>query len=107
MGGSRAKFVAMLLIAFVTIGAQCVASCAVESIVPAKPPCHQQSDDSCSHDRTADSGAKLSAIERPLAIDTLPVIHHTTPLAPLTGVEAAPAPVAQSVYSVSTTVLRI
>jgi hypothetical protein len=107
MGGSRAKLVAMVLIAFVAIGAQCVASCAVESIVPAKPPCHQQSDDSCSHDQTGDSAAKLSVVERPLAIDTLPVIHHTTPLAPMTAVEAAPAPLAQSVYAVSSTVLRI
>jgi hypothetical protein len=75
---------ALVLIAFVAISAQCVASCAAESCAkPAQPPCHQSpsrdsdADAACAPSlATGDSGSNapahfgLPAIER---VDTTPV----------------------------------
>ena len=101
MGGFRARFLAVLLIAFVAFSAQCVAACAVELALPAQPPCHQSSDDSCSHDRTGDSAVKLVPAAPVLVMaETL----EAAPVA-LAAPQSAPPPLTHDILL--STVLRI
>ena len=99
--GSRIQIFAVLLIAFVAMGAQCVAFCEARDSV--QPPCHQ-TDKSCSHDQAAarDSGVKvvLIAIAPALEVQTVvyepsvAIVRHLSPDPPIPDTAA-------------TTVLRI
>lgn len=102
MGGLRVRFLAVMLIAFVAIGAQCVAACAAESALPAKPSCHQPTDDSCSHDKTGDSVVKLAPFA-PVVV----AIGEPLESAPAAVFAPEPVPPALTRDIVASTVLRI
>lgn len=104
MGGLRARFLAVMLIAFVAISAQCVAACAAESALPAKPSCHQPTDDSCSHDKTGDSAVKLAPIAPAVVIVAAA---ETFEFAPVAMLAPESVPLALTHEIVASTVLRI
>ncbi len=73
-----ARILAVLLIAFVAMGAQCVASCSLEAL--AQPPCHKSPVKSCAHDQAAGENLKVIKVElvavsvaAPLAAEPLPI----------------------------------
>jgi len=104
MGGILTRVVALLLIAFVAIGAQCVTTCSLESI--AQPPCHKSPVKSCAHDQAAGNNLKVFQVEAhavaivPEAIEPLPV---EAPATVASRPDASPP----SRSAVATTVLRI
>jgi hypothetical protein len=104
MGGILTRVVALLLIAFVAFGAQCVTTCSIESI--AQPPCHKSPVKSCAHDQAAGNNLKAFQVEaHAVAIVTAivePPSYEFT--ATLPRLPETPPP---SHDTVSTTVLRI
>ncbi len=104
MGGILTRVVALLLIAFVAVGAQCVTTCSLKSI--AQPPCHKSPVKSCAHDQAAGSNLKVFQVEAhavasvPVAIEPLP---DEVPAIVASQPDASPP----SRDTVSTTVLRI
>jgi hypothetical protein len=98
--GSRIQIFAVLLIAFVAMGAQCVAFCEARDSV--QPPCHQ-TDSSCSHDQAAaDGGVKVVLIALAPAPDAQTVLY--VPSIAISPQPAADPPIPDTVV---TTVLRI
>ena len=104
MGGILTRVVALLLIAFVAIGAQCVTTCSLESL--AQPPCHKAPVKSCAHDQAAGNNLKVFQVEAhavavvPQAIEPLP---NEAPVM----LSHRPAASPPSRHTISTTVLRI
>jgi hypothetical protein len=107
MGAFRVRFVAVLLIAFVAMSAQCIAACAAESVLPVQSPCHKTTDSSCSHDQSGDSIEKLTKVEQLVAVAIIPLAQHSPIAPPSPAVSIEPAPPPPSNDSVSITVLRI
>lgn len=102
MGGSRIRFAAVLLVAFLAIGSQCVAFC--EAQQASLPPCHQ-SDSSCAKAQAAsDIAVKQSTVEL-IAVATVPVVHDDLPHAPTIAAISHPFPSPPTPDA--TTVLRI
>ena len=106
MRGSGIPIVAVLLIAFVAMGAQCVAFCEARDSV--QPPCHQ-TDTSCSHDQAAagDSGVKgVKIVVTAIAavVDSHP-IHYEPSMAAVRHL--SPDPPIPDTAATTTTVLRI
>jgi hypothetical protein len=102
MGGSRIRIAAVLLVAFLAIGSQCVAFC--EAQQASLPPCHQ-SDSSCAKAQTTgDIAVKQLKIEL-IAVAVVPVVHDVLPQAPTIAAigHPFPSPPTQD----ATTVLRI
>ena len=102
MGGTFTRVFALLLIAVVAIGAQCVASCSLESI--AQPPCHKMAKRSCAHDQAAGNSSKiikveLAALDMIVPVADQPLLVEIAPAAPLQSSKAHEPP--------SFTVLRI
>jgi hypothetical protein len=101
--GPRIQIYAVLLIAFIAMGAQCVAFCEARDSV--QPPCHQ-TDSSCSHDQAAgDNGVKgvkivLAAIAA--VVDSHPIYYE-----PSTAFISHLSPDPPIPDTVATTVLRI
>jgi hypothetical protein len=91
----------VLLIAFVAMGAQCVAFCEARDSV--QPPCHQ-TDTSCSHDQAAasDSGVKVFLIAIAAAPEAQTLLYE--PSVMLVRHASADPPIRDAV---ATTVLRI
>jgi hypothetical protein len=101
--GSRIQIFAVLLIAFIAMGAQCVAFCEARDSV--QPPCHQ-TDKACSHDQAAGDngvkGVKIVLTSMAAVVDSHPIqyepsmaaVRHLSPDPPIPD-------------TVATTVLRI
>jgi hypothetical protein len=104
MGGSRTRIVALLLIAFVALGAQCVASCSLESLT--QPPCHKSPEPSCSHDQAVSIDTKIVKVEL-AAVAIVPAAIQRLPLEPSATLSCRPEPSPPSYDTVSSTVLRI
>ena len=104
MAGIVTRVVALLLIAFVAAGAQCVTTCSLDSL--AQPPCHKAPAKSCAHDQAAGNNLKAFQVEAhavaivPQAIEPLP---DEAPATVVSRPDASPP----SRDAVSTTVLRI
>jgi hypothetical protein len=104
MGGILTRVTALLLIAFVAFGAQCVTTCSLESI--GQPPCHKTPVKSCAHDQAAGSNLKVFQVEAH-AVAVLPeTIEPLINEAPARLAER-PAPSPPSHGIVASTVLRI
>ena len=104
MGGILTRVVALLLIAFVAVGAQCVTTCSLESL--AQPPCHKAPVKACAHDQAAGSTLKVFQVEAH-AVAMLPeTIEPLTNEAPA-RLDQRPAPSPPSHGIVASTVLRI
>jgi hypothetical protein len=104
MGGILTRVVALLLIAFVAVGAQCVTTCSLESI--AQPPCHKAPVKSCAHDQAAGNSLKVFQVEaHAIAVvpETIGLVPHEAPVM----LSRRPAPSPPSHDTLSTTVLRI
>ena len=109
MGGIPTRLLALLLIAFVAMSAQCVASCSVESALAAsQPPCHKSPTKApCAHDQAARDSGKLIQVERPAAITVVAAAVPASPHEPLPAPLCQPASPPPLQDLLSSTVLRI
>ncbi len=105
MGGKITRIFALLLVVFVTIGAQCVASCSIEQIAP-QPPCHKSPVKSCAHDQAAGNSLKAFQVEAH-AVAILPEAIEPLPDEAPVMVAGRPDPSPPLHNTVTSTVLRI
>lgn len=104
MGGLRTRLLAALLIAFVAMSAQCVASCSTESALAAsKPPCHK------SPTKAPETACSLKVVKvEPLAsVAVVPMLSQPLPDEPSAAFPLQPLSPPPSHELVATTVLRI
>ena len=102
MRGAATRIVALLLVAFVALGAQCVASCSLESF--GQPPCHRTPVKSCAHEQAAGDNLKVVTIELAVIASTVPIAIEPLRIEPLAAPPALLASPPQAAFS---TVLRI
>jgi hypothetical protein len=102
MGGSRIRIFGVLLIAFLAIGAQCVAFC--EAQRASLPPCHQTGSTCAPAQAAADAGVKQLKVEL-IAVATVPLLRQSLPHAPAIPSTGHPTP--PLLEPSTTTVLRI
>src|ERR1044072_9330549 len=89
MGGSRIHVFAVLLIAFLAIGSQCVAFC--EAQQGSLPPCHQPESTCAPAQASAAAGVKQVKVER-IAVATVPLLRQSLPHAPAIASTGDPTP---------------